>query len=156
MSQSEQAASPKSPGVQRHEGSCHCGAARYEVRLDLGEGVSRCNCSICLKLGSTGVNVKPAAFRLLAGAEALGAYRVGRSTAARYFCKHCGVFLYGDGDIPELGGAFVSVNVNTLDGIEHADLQVGYWDGRHDNWAAGLRPTPWPVRPEAGRQGAVA
>jgi hypothetical protein len=32
-----------------------------------------------------------------------------------------------------------------LDDIDLAHTQVGYFDGRHDNWMAGMRPTPWPI-----------
>ena len=35
--------------------------------------------------------------------------------------------------------------VNCLDGIELRDLSIQYWDGRHDNWEAGPRSTPWPI-----------
>ncbi len=44
-----------------------------------------------------------------------------------------------------LGGDFVSVNVNTLDDHDPSTTAVTYWDGRHDNWQAGARPTPWPI-----------
>ena len=132
--------------LRTHHGSCHCGAVRYEAQLDLSKGFTRCNCSICLKLASASITLKPAAFRLLQGREALGTYKATPQSAAhRLFCTRGGVYVYGEGDIPEVGGAFVSVNANTLDGVELAGLPVGYWDGRHDNWGAGLRPEPWPV-----------
>jgi hypothetical protein len=128
--------------MKTHTGSCHCKAVRFEVDLDVTQ-VTRCNCSICMKLGAAGCIVKPAAFRLLAGKDVLTTYanRIG----GRYFCKTCGVFCYGDGDLPEIGGEFVSVNVNTLDDVDAGLLVPMYWDGRHDNWEAGPRKEPWPV-----------
>ncbi|MBF5043195.1 GFA family protein [Aggregicoccus sp. 17bor-14] len=140
---------PKSPnpsGLQHHAGGCVCGAVRLEAELDLDAGATRCNCSICQKLGATGVLLKPQQLRVLSGEESLGSYGREGSPNRRYFCRACGTYLFGRGDVPELGGAFASVNVNCLDAVDVGALQVGYWDGRHDNWAAGLRPTPWPVR----------
>jgi hypothetical protein len=39
----------------------------------------------------------------------------------------------------------VSVNFNCLEDIDVGDVTLQYWDGRHDNWQAGTRSTPWPV-----------
>ena len=131
--------------TSKHRGSCHCGAIRYEVDIDLAKGVSRCNCTLCLKLGATGAIVKPEAFTLVAGRENLGEYAWGMKVATRYFCKTCGIQCHSRGFLEVLGGDFVSVNVNTLDDIEHSELHIGYFDGRHNNWQAGVRKTPWPV-----------
>ncbi|HEX4461636.1 MAG TPA: GFA family protein [Polyangia bacterium] len=138
QSQSEARATP-------HVGGCHCGAVRFEVDLDLTAPVGRCNCSICQKRSATGAIVKPAAFRVLAGGDDVGFYAMRAGGAGYSFCKRCGIQVFGSGDIPELGGAFVSVNVNCLDGVDPSTLDVIYWDGRHDNWHAGPRNTPWPV-----------
>ena len=43
------------------------------------------------------------------------------------------------------GGEFVSISLNTLDDHDLGTTELGYWDGRHDNWQAGMRPTPWPT-----------
>ena len=52
----------------------------------------------------------------------------------------------------QLGGDYVSVNFNALDGVELADIPTKHWDGRHDNWHAGPRDTPWPMyTPEPAR-----
>ena len=129
-----------------HRGSCHCGAVRFEVDLDLGGKATRCNCTICTKVGSTGASVKPAAFRLLTPESALATYAMS-PVATRYFCPKCGIHCFSRGDIPELGGAFVGINVNTLDDVDVGQLEIGYWDGRHDNWHAGMRAQPWPIAP---------
>ena len=38
-----------SKNARRHAGSCHCGAVRFQVRVDATPG-TRCNCSICTKV----------------------------------------------------------------------------------------------------------
>lgn len=132
--------------MTKHTGSCHCGAIRFEVELDLADGATKCNCSICTKLGPIGKLVNPAAFRLVVGTEAeLGAYAWGAKVSTRFFCRTCGVYCYGRGHLAELGGDFLSVNLNTLDGVEIAEIPLAYWDGRHDNWQAGPRATPFPI-----------
>jgi len=45
----------------------------------------------------------------------------------------------------EVGGDYVSVNLNCLDDIDPSALAIVHWDGRHNNWQAGPRPTPWPI-----------
>lgn len=125
-----------------HAGGCHCGAVRFEADLDIAKG-TMCNCSICLKLGTVGTVLKPAAFRLLQGADQLTSYEWGHKVAKRHFCKTCGVFCYGAGFLEMLGGDFVSVNLNTFDDYDPSKAEIGHWDGRHDNWQSGLRPTPW-------------
>jgi hypothetical protein len=126
-------------------GSCHCGAVKFRVTADLAKGGSRCNCSICTKVAPIGGIVKPEAFRLVSGEENLSSYEWGHKISTRYFCKHCGVHCFGRGSLPELGGAYVSVNYNCLDGVELGDLNVIYWDGRHNNWHAGPRDRAWAI-----------
>mgnify|MGYP003376882879 CR=1 FL=1 len=53
--------------TSKHHGSCLCGDVQFEVEVDLAQG-SRCNCTICTKLGATGAIVKPAAFTLRSAA----------------------------------------------------------------------------------------
>ena len=130
--------------VRTVQGSCHCQKVRFEAEVDL-RAATRCNCTICQKLGVVGCVIAPTAFRLLSPEGDLTRYP--NSVGARFFCPTCGVHCFGNGHLDFLGGDFVSVNVNTLDGIEHADLHPGHFDGRHDNWMAGTRPTPWPTLP---------
>jgi hypothetical protein len=136
-----------------HIGSCHCGAVRFRAQIDLAKGGTRCNCSICTKLGITGALLKPAAFTLLAGRDSLATYQWGAKIGTRHFCKICGVFVYVAGHLAEVGGDFVTVSLNCLDEVDVDLLPVIYWDGRHDSWDAGPRPTPWPRFRLAARAG---
>ena len=129
---------------KNHQGGCHCGDVRYGVEVDVGQA-TRCNCDICTKLGVTGAIVKPAVFELLSGEEHLATYTRTPEIGTRYFCKRCHVFCFSRGHLEFLGGDFVSVNLNTLDGFDAGLAPVVYWDGRHDNWNAGPRPTTLPV-----------
>lgn len=131
--------------TKQYQGSCHCGSVRYEVTLDLANPASRCNCSACTKTGVTSMLVKPDAFVLLAGADHTGTYVWGAKIGRRHFCRYCGVHCYAPGHLAEVGGDYVSINLNTIDGLDLATLELQHWDGRHNNWEAGPRATPWPT-----------
>ena len=72
-------------------------------------------------------------------------YEWGGKTGQRYFCKQCGIHCFGRGYLEEVGGDYVSVNMNCLDDAELTSLSLKYWDGRHDDWQAGPRTAPWPI-----------
>lgn len=127
--------------ISKHTGGCHCGAVRFEVEIDTAIG-SVCNCTICTKTGWISRRVKPAAFKLRAGKAALSSYEWGGKVMQFTFCKRCGVQCFAPG---HLGGDFVTINLRCLDGFDPGQVELSYWDGRHDNWHAGPRDTPWPV-----------
>ena len=126
-------------------GSCHCGAVKFQVQTDPESGASRCNCSVCTKLGAMGAIVKPEAFELLCDEAELGMYEWGAKISKRFFCKECGTHCYGHGHLAEVGGDYVSFSYNTIDDFEITSLKVVHWDGRHDNWQAGPSEKPWPI-----------
>ena len=132
-------------GATKVTGACHCGAVKIEVSLEPAPRIARCNCTICRRTAQTGTIVKPAAFTLLAGESNLGSYVWGGRIAERFFCKTCGIHVFARGHLEQLGGDYVSVNLNCFDALEVNERDVVYWDGRHDNWQAGPRSTPWPV-----------
>jgi hypothetical protein len=123
--------------LKTYQGSCHCGAIRYEVDLDLSRGSGRCNCSFCLKARAWAAFVKPEAFRLAAGSEEGVGYHKHPEAPVKYHCARCGVRTHGRGDADYMGGPFVSVFIATLDDASPEELLSGpirYSDGLHNNW----------------------
>lgn len=122
--------------TKRYRGSCHCGAVRYEVDIDLSKGTGRCNCSICTKTAWWGVLVKPEAFTLLSGEDSLTDYQHGPKIGHHLFCKHCGVRSFGTGSGPWAGGDYVSINLNCLDDLDPHGLTVMHFNGRDNDWSS--------------------
>ena len=128
--------------LKTYSGSCHCGAVRFEADVDIAAGTGKCNCSICTKMRLWSVQVRPHAFRLLAGEADLTDY-CGRNPVAHHvFCRHCGVRPFEWVGTPNMTGeTYYNVNVACLDGLDIDELMaapVTYRDGVNDDW--GSRP----------------
>ena len=121
--------------VKTHKASCHCGAVSIEADLDLAEGTVRCNCSICRKSRWWGISVKPEAVRAIHGDTFT--YGFNTHSIKQHMCKICGLRPYGKGDIPQLGGAFVAINIACLDDVSDEELAaapITYCNGRDNDW----------------------
>jgi hypothetical protein len=111
--------------LQTHTGSCHCGAVRFEVDLDL-DHVRVCDCSICRKRGALNHRVESSQLRLLTPLDAMTLYRWHTRTAADYFCPTCGILPFRRPSAltpEELARGMTSflgwtVNVRCLDGVD--------------------------------------
>ena len=108
-----------------YSGSCHCGQVKFEADIDFAEGTD-----IYWARQQGGNELTEYHFK---SDDSAFAWKRGASE----FCKHCGIRPFGRGDVPEIGGAFVSVNIAALDDVDVSEFFQGpirYADGRHDNW----------------------
>ncbi len=124
--------------TRTHQGGCHCGAVRFEIRSDLAR-VTECNCSICTKKGVLLHRVNAEDFTLLTGADALGLYQFGTQRAKHHFCRHCGIHSFSR---PRAAPDAYAVNVRCLDGYPDVvrDAEVVHFDGQHwEESAQGFR-----------------
>lgn len=113
----------------QHFGSCHCGAVRYRVELDLSRPVIECNCSICSRTGTRLAFAPAEAFTLERGEENLTDYLWGKKQIHHLFCKTCGVRSFARGIDPK-GNPVVAINVRCLEDLDPATLQIQHFDGK--------------------------
>lgn len=120
-----------------YQGSCHCGAVRFEADLDLAQQTSKCNCSVCAK-GRFWKSVVPEdAVRVLQGEDMLTEYSFGGGNIRHCFCRHCGIKPFGRGQLEQLGSIY-GVNLACLDNASDAELAAApvlFEDGRNDDWS---------------------
>ena len=73
-----------------YHGSCHCGAISFEAELDLDEGIRKCNCSFCWKLGYRKSFAAYEALRVTEGSDSMRDYkaalRIGRQATSTTGC----------------------------------------------------------------------
>src|SRR6185436_4627790 len=122
--------------LKTYQGSCHCGAVRFEADLDLTQATYRCNCSICRRTRFWPAVAREGGFRLLSGESELTQYLFNSRRNQHYFCKHCGVRAFGVGTETPIGKMY-GVNLGCLECIgeeELARLPITYVDGRSDRW----------------------
>ena len=98
----------------KHQGSCHCGAVRFEVGEDFSV-VRVCHCTTCKKLsggvGTTNGRSRTEAIEILEGRDLIQTYRP-EEGSAKSFCSRCGSNLFGGG-WPD--SEHTSVRISTLD-----------------------------------------
>jgi hypothetical protein len=111
-----------------YEGSCHCGAVRYEVTLEPPSKAFACNCSMCLRAGWLLAFVPQTALRVVAGEDALTDYQFGKKSIHHQFCKTCGVRAFSMG-ADKTGKGTVAVNLRCVAGIDATKLPVEAFDG---------------------------
>lgn len=111
-----------------YQGSCHCGAVKFEVEAPEQIEVSECNCSICAKGGFLHLIVPKSKFKLLQGESSLTVYTFNTGVAKHSFCKVCGMKPFY---IPRSNPDGVDVNLRCLDPIPK-NIKTSNFDGQ--NW----------------------
>ena len=112
-----------------HQGGCHCGRVRFDVRAAATINVSECNCSICSKSGYLGLTVPRDRFTLISGEESLTEYTFDSGVAKHLFCKNCRIKSFY---IPRSHPDGVSVNARCLDSGTVKKMHIKPFDGK--NW----------------------
>lgn len=103
-----------------YQGSCHCGAIRYEVDTDFPE-LTTCDCSICKRKNALMVKVHESEFRLLSGEDHLSEYQFHSYTAKHYFCKVCGIYPFHRKRVtPD----FLGINVFCLERFDPSGIPI--------------------------------
>ena len=102
------------------QGSCHCGAVRFQVRLTDGLNTSRrCNCSYCRMRGAIAVSADLKDISITSGLDLLTLYQFNTMQAKHYFCSKCGIYTHHQRrSNPDQYG----VNVACLEGISPFDF----------------------------------
>lgn len=118
-------------------GTCHCGAVEIEADLDLEETTYRCNCTICRRTRFWPAVAREHGMRITKGEDQLTCYTFNTHKNEHYFCRHCGVRVFGIGTETPIGKMY-GVNLGCLEGLgdkELAALKITYVDGLNDKFA---------------------
>lgn len=124
-----------------YHGSCHCGAIRFEADVDLDQGIRKCNCSFCWRLGYRKALIPYGALRIVQGKDGMRDYQATPSKWPKgdinhYLCANCGTHTFSRGYLEkEMGGDFWAVNVACLDDATEEELAAApviFEDGKRD------------------------
>ena len=78
------------------EASCHCGAVRFEISSK-PKSVTKCNCSICRKLGAKWAYYHPDEVKVICEPDASGIYMWNDRDIEFHHCRTCGCTTHYEG-----------------------------------------------------------
>ncbi|KAG2001436.1 hypothetical protein GB937_010170 [Aspergillus fischeri] len=134
MAQSKNAKHKESidlPTQTSYEGSCHCKAVCFSVKLPslLSQlKVVSCNCSYCHIAGSLLAFVDN--LEIYQGESSLKEYRFGSHTIQIFFCGSCGANVYNKSLNPKFRHGEHAVNVRLLHGVDLETIKITKADGK--------------------------
>ena len=109
------------------EGSCHCGNVKFSVSA-APEWLTRCNCSICRRLGALWAHVAIDSVHLTCGPEGTISYVHGDRTLAFHTCKQCGCTSHWENLIPDQHPN-MAVNALLCPDDEMSRYRIRHFDG---------------------------
>ena len=127
MSETSFTPTPSSP----LQGSCHCGAVRLTLP-SRPEKATRCNCSICRRLGGLWVYFAFGSVSIAGHPEHTDVYIWGNRTLRTVRCRICGVATHWEPLAPQPGDKH-GVNLNNFDPALVQTVTVRHFDGA-DTW----------------------
>ena len=110
------------------EGSCHCGAVKFEVDAEAPTQAISCNCSHCRRKGFLLSFFPEQQFRLLQGQESLQSYKFNTHKIEHRFCQNCGTQAFAEGTNPD-GSAVRAVNLRCVPSIDPDSLTLQHFNG---------------------------
>jgi hypothetical protein len=113
------------------EGACHCGAVRLTLP-SAPETATRCNCSLCRRLGGLWAYYAFGTVRIEGHPEHTAEYVWGDRTLRNVRCRTCGCVTHWEPLVPE-AGARHGVNLNNFDPRLQEGVRVRRFDGA-DTW----------------------
>lgn len=120
---------PAGMSDQKDQGSCHCGAVRYAVTLDLEQLAITCNFSMCQRAGTMLMFAPMSAFKLEKGGDHLTSYKFNRNVIDHLFCKTCGIKSFARGKAKD-GSPTAAINVRCLEGVDATRVKTQHYDGK--------------------------
>ena len=113
------------------EGSCHCGAVRFELART-PEWLTACNCSVCRRLGALWAYGDASEVSLICKPDATSGYVWGDRTLAFHSCRTCGCTTHWQSLQPDRSTR-MGVNCRLTDPEVIASLRIRRFDGA-DSW----------------------
>ena len=119
--------------MPRVQGSCHCGAIRFEAPEPTE--ITVCNCSYCDRVGGLWAYCAPDEFMLSSASDPLPDYRFSDEVVAHHHCATCGCATHSempsmtDGKI-DFTHMRVCWNVRMAPAFDRSNVPVRQVDGR--------------------------
>jgi hypothetical protein len=114
----------------KYQGSCHCGAIKFEAEAEgeIGSGMA-CNCSMCERKGSLLWFVPRGDMHLLTPDANASTYLFNKHVIKHRFCPTCGIHTHGEASSPS-GEPTAAINLRCIEGIDLQAIPVKQFDGR--------------------------